>query len=219
MITASQLLPCGRHGVLVQLDDTQSVEAVAARIRARVEAGEIAFAEVVDVVPAAETVLVTIAGADLHRLRSGLLQLSPVGGSADPVGAAAPEITVEVQYDGPDLDEVARHAELSPAEVVRAHTGTPWRAAFGGFAPGFAYLVGGDDRLRVPRRTSPRASVPPGSVALAGVYSAVYPRSSPGGWQLIGRTDLAVWDSGREPPALLVPGTVVRFVDAGRGGS
>jgi KipI family sensor histidine kinase inhibitor len=120
-----------------------------------------------------------------------------------------------VTYDGPDLDDVTRLTGLSRAEVVAAHTGTPWRVAFGGFAPGFAYLVGGDPRLRVPRRVRPRPSVPAGSVALAGEFSGVYPRSSPGGWQLLGRTDTVLWDVDRDPPALLTPGTIVRFVDAG----
>ena len=94
-----------------------------------------------------------------------------------------------MRYDGPDLDDVAALTGLSRAEVVAAHTGTPWRVAFGGFAPGFAYLVGGDPRLRVPRRDRPRPSVPAGSVGLAGEFSGVYPRSSPGGWQLLGTTD------------------------------
>ncbi len=89
----------------------------------------------------------------------------------------------------------------------------PWQVAFGGFVPGFGYLVGGDPRLHVPRRASPRPSVPAGSVALAGVFTGVYPRSSPGGWQLIGTTDAVLWDPSRVPPALLAPGTTVRFVD------
>ena len=111
-----------------------------------------------------------------------------------------------VRYDGPDLDEVARLTGLTHAEVVAAHTGTPWRVAFGGFAPGFAYLVGGDPRLHVPRRDRPRPSVPAGSVGLAGEFSGVYPRSSPGGWQLLGTTDAVLWDADRDPPALLAPG-------------
>ena len=98
--------------------------------------------------------------------------------------------------------------------MVAAHTGTPWQVAFGGFAPGFMYLTGGDPRLQVPRRSSPRTSVPAGSVALAGEYSAVYPRSSPGGWQLIGRALVDVFDLDRDPPALLVPGARVRFVES-----
>ena len=84
--------------------------------------------------------------------------------------------------------------------MVAAHTGTPWRVGFGGFAPGFAYLTGGDPRLKVARRSEPRTSVPAGAVGLAGEFSGVYPRSSPGGWQLIGRTDAVLWDPDREPP-------------------
>jgi biotin-dependent carboxylase-like uncharacterized protein len=104
--------------------------------------------------------------------------------------------------------------------VVAAHTGTPWRVGFGGFAPGFAYLTGGDPRLHVARRAEPRTSVPAGSVGLAGEFSGVYPRSSPGGWQLIGRTDAVLWDAARTPPALLSAGAQVRFVarDGGGGG-
>ena len=96
--------------------------------------------------------------------------------------------------------------------MIAAHTASPWRVAFGGFAPGFAYLTGGDPRLQAPRRAEPRPSVPAGSVGLAGEYSGIYPRSSPGGWQLIGRTAAALWDAGRQPPALLSPGRWVQFV-------
>ena len=124
------------------------------------------------------------------------------------------EIEIPVTYDGPDLADVASHTGLSEDEIVAAHTGTPWTVAFGGFAPGFAYLVGGDERLVVPRRDSPRTSVPAGSVGLAGEFSGVYPRSSPGGWQLIGRTDAVMFDVDRDPPALLAPGAHVRFVAA-----
>jgi KipI family sensor histidine kinase inhibitor len=117
-----------------------------------------------------------------------------------------------VTYDGPDLADVASHTGLSEDEIVAAHTGSTWTVAFGGFAPGFAYLVGGDQRLAVPRRESPRTSVPAGSVGLAGEFSGIYPRSSPGGWQLIGRTDVVMFDVDRDPPALLTPGAQVRFV-------
>ena len=98
------------------------------------------------------------------------------------------DVQIDVVYDGPDLDEVARLTGLTADQVVAAHTGTPWRVGFGGFAPGFAYLVGGDSRLEVARRAEPRTKVPAGSVGLAGEFSGVYPRESPGGWQLIGRT-------------------------------
>jgi KipI family sensor histidine kinase inhibitor len=119
-----------------------------------------------------------------------------------------------VVYDGADLEEVSRLTGLTSDQVIAAHTGTPWRVGFGGFAPGFAYLIGGDERLNVPRQSEPRTKVPAGSVALAGEFSAIYPRESPGGWQLIGRiTDdvPALWDLDRDPPALLRPGMWVQF--------
>ena len=121
---------------------------------------------------------------------------------------------IEVRYDGEDL---ARGRPTSPgspsAEVVAAHTGTPWRVAFCGFAPGFSYLVGGDPRLRVPRRDEARVRVPAGAVAIAGEFSSIYPRVSPGGWQLLGHTDAVLWDAAADPPAVLRPGAVVEFRD------
>lgn len=124
-----------------------------------------------------------------------------------------PEIEVPVTYDGPDLAEVAELSGLTRAELIAAHTGTPWTVAFAGFAPGFAYLVGGDSRLAVPRRDSPRTRVPTGAVGLAGEFSGIYPRESPGGWQLLGHTGLTMWDSRRERPSLLTPGATVRFTE------
>ncbi|PWH06236.1 urea amidolyase [Brachybacterium endophyticum] len=118
---------------------------------------------------------------------------------------------VEVVYDGEDLEAVARETGLSADEVISAHTGTAWTAAFGGFAPGFVYLSGGDPRLQVPRRDSPRSRVPAGAVGLAGEFSAIYPQTSPGGWQLIGRTDVTLFDPDRKNPSLIVPGDTVRF--------
>jgi KipI family sensor histidine kinase inhibitor len=123
----------------------------------------------------------------------------------------ATEVVIEVVYDGPDLAEVAGHTGLSAAQIIEAHTSTRWRVGFSGFAPGFAYLIGGDERLRVPRRSEPRTSLPAGSVGLAGEFSAIYPRRSPGGWQIIGHTDAPVWDIDRPGPALLTQGMWVRF--------
>ena len=134
--------------------------------------------------------------------------------AGDPAAGSDSEVEVPVVYDGEDLDDIARLTGLSPAEVIEAHTHTPWTVAFGGFAPGFSYLVGGDPRLQVPRRESPRRRVPAGSVGVAGEFSGVYPRDSPGGWQLLGRTDLTMWDSSRAEPALLTAGMTVRFVVA-----
>lgn len=178
---------------------------------------------VVDLVPGASTLLVRVpAGTDLTALARAVLARQPTGdggpvtGDAPTEVAEAPlEVVLGVRYDGPDLAAVAEHTGLTPAEVVAAHVGTPWRVAFLGFAPGFGYLTGGDPRLDVPRREHPRERVPAGAVALAGGFSAVYPRGTPGGWQLVGRTDAVLWDVGREPAALLRPGVVVRFEQVG----
>lgn len=136
---------------------------------------------------------------------------SGAGGEATDAGAPDP-IRIPVRYDGPDLAEVAERTGLTAGELIAAHTGTLWRAAFAGFAPGFAYLTGGDPRLSVPRRATPRTEIPSGAVGMAGEYCGIYPRRSPGGWQLIGSTDVVLWDERRDPPALLAPGTAVRFV-------
>ena len=127
-----------------------------------------------------------------------------------PAGVAG--IDVPVTYDGPDLANIARLTGLTEQEVVEAHIATPWTVAFGGFAPGFFYLVGAGPQLRVPRHESPRTRVPQGAVGLAGEFSGIYPRESPGGWQLLGRTTLSLWDTHRDPPALLTSGMSVRFV-------
>ena len=169
---------------------------------------------VVDAVPAARTVLVTFDNkATSHdRLAAHIRAL------AIETGQTAPERTVEiaVTYDGEDLSDVAQLTGLDEREVVRRHLDGSYVVAFCGFAPGFAYLVGGDRALEVPRRPTPRTRVPAGSVALAGEFTGVYPRQGPGGWQLIGRTDTTLWDLSRDPPALLAPGTRVRFSEARR---
>jgi KipI family sensor histidine kinase inhibitor len=126
---------------------------------------------------------------------------------------AGDTVELPVHYDGADLDDLARLLELTTDEVVARHTGAEWTVAFCGFAPGFGYLTQPGTAWDVPRRATPRTKVPPGSVALAGEFSGVYPRESPGGWQLIGRTDVAVFDLDRDPAALLRPGTRVRFVE------
>jgi KipI family sensor histidine kinase inhibitor len=120
-------------------------------------------------------------------------------------------VTVPVVYDGADLDAVAELAGLTAEEVVARHTGRELVVGWLGFAPGFAYLIGLDPDLHVPRLDTPRTSVPAGSVAVAGPYSAVYPSASPGGWRLLGHTSLRVWDTGAVPPSLFRPGTRVRF--------
>jgi len=162
----------------------------------------------VDVVAAALTVLVTGDCARATRHFPAALRGLDLGAERD---ADDTLVTVDVIYDGEDLDDVAAATSLSRHAVIAAHTEQVWTAAFGGFAPGFAYLVGENDTLNVPRRDTPRKAVPPGSVALADNYSAVYPRKSPGGWQLIGRTDALLWNLDREQPALVKPGNRVHF--------
>ncbi|MBM6405278.1 allophanate hydrolase subunit 1 [Phycicoccus sp. CSK15P-2] len=165
-------------------------------------------------VPAARTVLVVAAdGVPLREVRELLAAVRPV--PLDPADDADEVVEVPVVYDGEDLEDVARLTGLGRGGVVEAHTGQTWRVAFGGFAPGFGYLVGEDDRLHVARREESRTRVPAGAVGLAGEYAGVYPRESPGGWQLIGHTDAVLWDLDRDPPALLRPGVRVRFVEAG----
>ena len=127
------------------------------------------------------------------------------------VAHAAHAISIPVTYDGEDLAEVAQMLGLSSEAVIARHCGTPWSVAFVGFAPGFAYLTGGDPCFDVPRRATPRLSVPAGAVGLAGTFSGVYPRPSSGGWQLIGHTDVPMWDDSAKVPALLQPGDTVRF--------
>jgi len=132
------------------------------------------------------------------------------------VAGAGSLIEIPVEYNGEDLAEVAELLGVTPAVVVRMHTGQDYAVGFTGFAPGFAYLSGGHPDLDVPRRSSPRTKIPAGSVALAGTFSGVYPRESPGGWQLIGTTPAEMWDLSRDRPALLLPGDRVRFVDVSR---
>jgi KipI family sensor histidine kinase inhibitor len=198
-----RLLPCGDTGLLVEVGSLDAVLVLADALVRSPPPG------VVDVVPAARTVLLrfdpsTTTAAELER---AVHAVRPVG--VRPATAAPVEL--EVVYDGPDLEEVGRLTGLGPRGVVEAHTGQVWTVAFPGFAPGFAYLVGADERLHVPRRPEPRVRVPAGAVGLAGEFSGVYPRASPGGWQLVGSTAAVLWDVERDPPALLRPGTSVRF--------
>ena len=206
------LLTCGEHAVLVEVGGLDQVVSLDRAVREAVTAGTPGFTDVVDIIPAATTVLVVVAAkAGVAALGQALATLPAA--AAGEVAGSDQVVEIPVRYDGADLADVAELTGLSIEEVIAAHTGTDWRVAFGGFAPGFAYLSWGDPRLAVPRRKEPRTAVPPGAVALAGEFSAIYPRSSPGGWQLIGRTDVVVFDIERDPPALLQPGAVVRFVE------
>ena len=128
---------------------------------------------------------------------------------------AGRQVEIPVRYDGPDLADVARHCGLSPAEVVRRHTQPEYVVYFIGFQPGFAYMGGLDEALHTPRRAEPRVAVPAGSVGIGGAQTGIYPLVTPGGWQLIGRTALPLFDPQAEPPTLLAPGDRVRFIAEG----
>lgn len=202
-----RVLPYGDTAVLVELGDLTEVLDLYDGLRAQDLAG------VVSLVPASRTLLVVF---DPERTSAAVVtrHLEDARG-AGRGEVDAEEVTLPVVYDGEDLEDVAELTGLDRDEVVAAHTGQVWTVGFVGFAPGFAYLVGEHDRLRVPRRGDPRSAVPPGAVGLADAFSGVYPRRSPGGWQLIGRTEVEVWDLERDPPALLQPGTRVRFEAVG----
>ncbi|GHF50636.1 MULTISPECIES: 5-oxoprolinase subunit B family protein [Streptomyces] len=202
-------LPAGDHGLLVELGSTEEAEALHAELLRRAAAGELPAVQ--EIVPADRTVLIdglAEPGAFAENLASW--DIPPL------TRGAQRAVEVPVRYDGPDLAEVAERWGVTPREAAAVHADTEFRVAFCGFAPGFGYLSGLPDRYHVPRRATPRTKVPAGSVALAGRYTSVYPRSSPGGWQLIGTTDVTLWDAARTPAALFSPGTRVRFVPEGR---
>ncbi|MEU1317612.1 5-oxoprolinase subunit B family protein [Streptomyces tibetensis] len=199
-----KVLSVGEDALLVEVSSDDEAQALHAELLRRRAEGSLSAREIV---PAARTVLLD--GLD-----------SPAGLAAELTAAKLPSappraravVEIPVRYDGPDLGDVAAHWGVPESEVARIHAKTEFRVAFCGFAPGFGYLTGLPPRWDVPRRATPRTAVPAGSVALAGPYTGVYPRSSPGGWQLIGTTDIVLWDHARVPAALLAPGTRVRFV-------
>jgi KipI family sensor histidine kinase inhibitor len=197
----------GADSLLVEVSDTTE----AMRVYDEALRQEVGAA---DVVPAARTVLFS-GVPDLARLEKELTTWE-LGEPARTPPGHGPVVDVPTVYDGPDLDSVARHWDMTPGEVVGLHTSREMVVAFCGFAPGFAYCTGLDGLPPVPRLDEPRTRVPAGAVGLADIFTGVYPSPSPGGWQLIGRTDLELWDATREQPATLAPGTRVRFVEVPR---
>lgn len=200
-----RLLPCGDRALLAEFATLEAALAAHARWSAEAPAG------ITELVPAAHTVLVRLdpAALGLGAAEQWLAARAPTTTAALP---AAGFVTLPVVYDGDDLAVVAEAWGCSPHAVVDRHAATDWLCAFIGFAPGFPYLVPEGAALPpVPRRATSRPQVPAGSVALAAEYCGVYPRPSPGGWQLIGRTDAVLWDADRASPALVTPGTRVRF--------
>ena len=220
-----RILPAGQDALLVETGDLCHAlglyhalnAAMEDAVSATASAGESVvspaptrqFAAVTELVPAAQTVLVRF---DPRKIRAASLAEAIMMLPDTPDEAQEHRtVTVPVIYDGEDLETVAQLLGISADEVVARHTGTPWTAAFGGFAPGFTYLVDGDPIFDVPRRTTPRLVVPSGAVGLAGRFSGVYPRESSGGWQLIGYTAMPMWDVHADPPAAIMPGDRVTF--------
>lgn len=191
----------GDDALLVEVGDHHAALALYRAVRA-------ADVGVRDVVPAARSVLLDGVD-DLDAVECAVATWEHPAAPA-----AGPVVEVPTVYDGPDLEDVARGWAMTTAEVVATHAGLEHEVAFCGFSPGFAYCAGLPEDLAVPRRRDPRPRVPAGSVAVADRWTGVYPTESPGGWQLLGRTDLVLWDPDRDPPATLAPGTRVRFVEA-----
>lgn len=180
--------------------------ALAAAVRAAAIPG------VADVVPAYASVAVALAPAgDPEAVLAELARVAVPGPHADRAAGAARTVTLPCCYDGPDLAELAAHAGLSVDEVIARHAGGVYTVALLGFQPGFPYLLGLDPALAMPRRAAPRSLVPRGAVAIGGAQAGIYPRESPGGWRLIGRTSAVLFEPHREPPSLLLPGDRVRF--------
>jgi KipI family sensor histidine kinase inhibitor len=194
----------GADGLLVECASLTETSAVRAAVIAADLPG------VVEVVPGARTVLV-VARPGGSNVLAQVRQVVEAANLADPPGTDPHEITLDVHYDGEDLELIAETAGISVDAVIELHTEAEYTVAFTGFAPGFGYLTGLPSPLQQSRLDSPRTRVPAGSVGVAGEFTGVYPRSSPGGWRLLGHTEAILFDSHAERPALLAPGDRVRF--------
>ena len=201
-----RLLPSGDAAVLVECDSLEEVLALHNALAADPRPG------VVELVPAARTILVAVDPARLPLESAATwVRRIPVEAGSRLTGRTADEVTIPVVYDGDDLHQTAGLLGVSPEALTARHQAAEWRVAFVGFAPGFGYLVSDDWPFEVPRLDAPRTRVPAGAIAVAGAFAGAYPRQSPGGWRLIGRTDAPLWSPESDPPALLVPGRRVRF--------
>ncbi len=204
-----RVLTAGAHALLVEVGDVGEVRAAYQQILAM--AGESGLGAPLDIVPGARTVLIDGVG-DQDGWRRALPQRLASRGDRTPTETVSgSDVTIRLSYDGPDLYVVAQAWDCDPDEVVRRHQDSVYTVAFSGFAPGFAYCTAEPPQPQVSRRDNPRESVPVGSVALAGEYCGIYPRTMPGGWQLIGTTSAVMFDPAREAPALLQPGDRVTF--------
>jgi KipI family sensor histidine kinase inhibitor len=200
-----RFLSCGPNAVLIELNGIGEIQALRAEVERRREQGWAAAPR--DIVPGARSLL--LAGvADPAALAREISAWQLTGKPPE----TGPVIEVPCRYAGPDIAEVAAQWQVTEADVVRIHSSAMHEVAFCGFGPGFAYMTAIGEQRNVTRRATPRTRVPAGSVALAGLFTGIYPHSSPGGWRLIGHTDAVLWDPAREPAALLQPGHRVRFI-------
>lgn len=214
-----RLVPASDAALLAVLAAEPSESATAAVLALRTALAASPPPGLVDLRPAYTSLLVvfdprTTTHGKIERV---VMQLLPPPGLAlEPAGR---EVEIPVCYEGengPDLADVARGAGLAPEEAVALHAGASYRVAFLGFSPGFAYLLGLPSRLATPRLPAPRLRVPAGSIGIAGGQTGLYPRATPGGWRLVGRTPVPLFDPGREGASLLLPGDAVRFVPVSR---
>jgi KipI family sensor histidine kinase inhibitor len=207
----TRLLPMGERAVLAEVDSLAAARALHARLAADRPAG------VVDLVPAARTVLVVVDPALLPLARARAWMRDAAAAPVPRMPEPTREVVLDIRYDGPDLSETAALLETDAEGLARRHAATTWTVAFTGFAPGFGYLVSDEWPFDVPRLDAPRMRVPAGAVGLAAGFTGAYPRETPGGWRLIGTTDAPLFDPGAADPALLAPGTRVRFRPTGAG--
>lgn len=211
MVTAPRVLPLGDRALLVEVDDLAAVLDLRARLDVARPDG------VRDLVPAARTVLIDLDPRVLPLAAARVWVERVAAAEGPPAGhvAAGPDVELRIRYDGPDLNGTAALLGLDRAALIRAHRDAAWTVAFTGFAPGFGYLVADDWLHDVPRLASPRTRVPAGAVGLAAGFTGAYPRDTPGGWRLVGTLDpvdtACLFDPDAASPALLAPGTSVRF--------
>jgi KipI family sensor histidine kinase inhibitor len=203
--TRRRLLPYGRNARLLECRDLADAQAVQHWL-----AGQPAEM-ITELVPGARTLLLRLSAPLPAELADTLINIEP----QPAIPRSGEVIIIDVRYDGADLQSISDHLKVSPEALIEHHAGQDWTVAFCGFSPGFGYLAPTERELRVPRRSSPRTRVPAGSLAIADHWSAIYPTESPGGWQLIGSTDVTLFDPTLDPPAALRPGMRVRFRRAG----
>lgn len=202
-----RFLPIGPRTLLAELDDLDQTLALFDALEADPVPG------IAEIIPAARSLMIrTQPGVAADAALAGAVASRQPAPGTPPTMRPTETVELPMTYDGEDLAEIADLMGLSEAEVIEAHQAVTWQVAFCGFAPGFAYMTGDDPRFDLPRRSSPRTRIPAGSVALAGRFCGVYPQTTPGGWQLLGRTEVPMWDLDRDPPALLRPGVRCRFV-------